>query len=91
MPTVHLLIKGDVQGVFYRATARDKAEELGVTGWIKNTEEGDVEALASGSEEQLNKFTMWCKVGPPKASVTDVAVTKQPEASFTGFKIIRGK
>ena len=41
MPTVHLLISGKVQGVFFRATAKDVADEIGITGWVKNTDEGD--------------------------------------------------
>ena len=56
MKTVHLLIKGNVQGVFYRATAKKMAYKLKITGWIKNTPNGDVEALASGEEATIDKF-----------------------------------
>ena len=59
MPTKRLLIKGKVQGVFYRATARDVAERIGITGWIKNTDEGDVEAMLTGTDDQLAEFTRW--------------------------------
>jgi len=89
MPTVHLLIKGKVQGVFYRATAKEVAEALGLTGWVKNTKEGNVEALASGRDEQLQQFISWCKQGPAKASVTNVEITRKNEESFNGFKIMR--
>jgi len=89
MPTVHLIIKGKVQGVFYRATAQDVAEELNVTGWIKNTPEGNVEIIASGSEEQLQKFIVWCRQGPPKAVVTNVSVNQVAEEKFDEFKIAR--
>ena len=61
MPTVHLLIKGKVQGVFYRASAKNIAKENGITGWIKNTKEGDVEAMISGSQEQVDMFIKWCR------------------------------
>ena len=91
MPTVHLIIKGRVQGVFYRASAKDVAEEIGVTGWIKNTEEGNVEAMVTGSEAQLRKFIEWCKVGPRKAIVTDVVVSNKEEGNFTNFEVIRGR
>src|SRR4051812_35847444 len=87
MPTVHLLIQGKVQGVFYRASARDKAEALGINGWVKNTEAGDVEIVASGSEDQLNEFIAWCKKGPSKAIVTNVTVNNQKEESFNKFRI----
>jgi len=90
MPTVHLIIKGRVQGVFYRATARKVAEEIGVTGWVKNTAEGNVEIVATGSKDQLQKFVQWCRVGPAKAIVTDVLVNDKEEANFKGFEIIRG-
>jgi len=89
MPTVHLLIKGKVQGVFYRATAKDKAAELGITGWIKNTDDGDVEAMVTGNDEAIKKFTQWCKQGPRKANVTSVISTPQSEIAFNDFLVIR--
>ena len=89
MPTVHLLIKGEVQGVFYRATAKEIADKLGVTGWIKNKWDGNVEALATGDEESLQKFIEWCRQGPKKAGVTDVIVTKKEETTFNNFSVIR--
>jgi acylphosphatase len=90
MPTVQLVIKGKVQGVFYRATAREQAEVIGIKGWIGNTVEGDVEAMVSGSEEQINRFIEWCRKGPERAIVTDVNVTAIPDQNFETFKVIRG-
>ena len=89
MPTVHLIINGRVQGVFYRATAKKVAEDIGVTGWVKNTDEGKVEILATGSNNQLQKLIQWCKIGPSKAVVTDVLVSDRKEENFKGFDIIR--
>lgn len=89
MPTIHLLIKGRVQGVFYRASAREEAERTGIKGWIKNTPEGHVEALVSGTESQLEAFTKWCKRGPDKARVDEVLVTEETDNSFDEFTIIR--
>ena len=89
MPTIHLLIKGDVQGVFYRASAKKMAEELGVTGWIKNTKDGNVESIISGTDEQLNRFTSWCRNGPAKATVTGYVETVLEELCFKEFSIIR--
>lgn len=90
MPTIHLIIKGKVQGVFYRATAKEVAEEIGVTGWIKNTSEGNVELMATGTEEQLIYLIDWCKQGPPKSIVSDVMVTKkEKEEAFKDFQILR--
>jgi len=89
MPTVHLLISGKVQGVFYRATARQKAEELGLAGWIKNTPDDNVEATVSGTQEAVESFIAWCWQGSPRAEVSHVAVTPKPDAGFSGFQVIR--
>ena len=89
MPTVHLLIKGKVQGVFFRATAKDIAKENGITGWIKNTKEGDVEVMVSGSQLQVDKFVEWCRTGPGRAVVTEVIVTSREHQPFAGFNIGR--
>ncbi|MBN9383171.1 MAG: acylphosphatase [Chitinophagaceae bacterium] len=72
MPSIHLLIKGKVQGVYYRASAKEVAERLHLTGWVKNTREGHVEALANGKEEDLRRFVEWCRKGPERAIVSDI-------------------
>lgn len=89
MPTVHLIVSGRVQGVFFRATAKDVADEIGITGWVKNAEDGNVEAMASGTNEQLQKFIDWCKKGPPKAIVTDVNIASVNDEVFEKFSVIR--
>ena len=89
MPTIHIHILGDVQGVFFRATAKEIADKYSLTGWIKNTKEGDVEAVVDGDTRSLGKFIEWCKQGPEKANVTNVTVTNIPQTSFNGFSIIR--
>jgi acylphosphatase len=90
MATVHLLITGVVQGVFFRATAKEVADKLGVKGWVKNTPNDEVEAMASGTDDAIHRFINWCWQGPPKALVTDVVVTKKEETSFKDFSVIRG-
>ncbi len=90
MPTIHLLIKGKVQGVFYRATSKKIADKLNLTGWIKNTINNNVEATVTGDEERLQQFINWCKNGPEKAEVEDVVMTKKPETPFIDFEIVRG-
>jgi acylphosphatase len=90
MPTVRLVIKGKVQGVFYRASAREMAEKLGITGWIKNNAEGDVEALITGSQHNIDHFVSWCWQGPARARVDTVEVKKEEERSFDSFQVIRG-
>jgi acylphosphatase len=90
MPTVRLLIKGKVQGVFYRASAKEQADALGVTGWVRNTREGAVEVVASGSTEAVDQFVRWCRTGPKSAKVLMVDVQVMPDQSFHSFKITRG-
>ncbi|MBX2887837.1 MAG: acylphosphatase [Ferruginibacter sp.] len=90
MTTLHFLIEGKVQGVFFRVSAKRKADDLGITGWIKNTPNGHVEALATGEEVALKAFEQWCRRGPEKAQVTQVTVTpRENNSSFTSFSIIR--
>jgi len=69
---VHVLIRGYVQGVFFRASTRDMAESLGLTGWVGNLPDGSVEAVFEGSPDILKKAVQWCYKGPPGATVTKV-------------------
>jgi len=89
MRTVHLVIKGKVQGVYYRASARDVAREVGVTGWIKNMTDGNVEALVSGPEERVEKFIEWCRKGPKNAEVSEVIVNDSKERPLADFRITK--
>lgn len=89
MPTRFLCVRGKVQGVFYRATAKEKAVELGLTGWVKNTKEGNVEAIVTGTADQVEKFIAWCKQGPPRSIVAAVEVQEREETIFKNFTIIR--
>ena len=72
---VHLVIEGTVQGVFYRASARDKADSLGLTGYVMNLPDGSVEAVAEGKTDSIDEFIAWCRTGPPNARVSDVKIT----------------
>jgi len=89
MKTIRLTIKGKVQGVFYRATAKDVADQLGIKGWVKNLPDNNVEITATAPEETLQKFINWCKQGPPKARVDEVIVEELTLEDFKGFRIIR--
>jgi len=69
------LISGSVQGVFFRAYARDEAESLGLTGTVRNLWDGRVEAVFEGDKKSVEKMILWCRKGPPHAFVDDVQVT----------------
>ena len=86
--SVHVLISGRVQGVWFRASTKQKAEELGITGWVRNTSDGKVEAVFEGEEEIVQKMIEWCRHGPPLATVEHVEIKQQkPTDGFEGFTI----
>lgn len=68
----HVRISGQVQGVFFRDSTRQKAEELGLAGWVKNLPDGRVEAVFEGPSERVREMVRWCEEGPQNASVEDV-------------------
>ncbi len=85
---IHAIVKGKVQGVFYREFTRREAEPLGVTGWVKNLKDGTVEIVAEGEEKQLKEFEKKLRKGPLMAFVTDVQITgEQPTGEFEWFDL----
>ena len=70
----HVYIYGDVQGVFFRRSAKIKAEELEVVGWVKNSDDGGVEVVCQGRKNNVNRFIAWCKKGPPLSKVKKIEV-----------------
>lgn len=90
MKRVHLVIAGRVQGVFYRASARGEAQRLGLTGWVRNREDGAVEAVAEGPDEKVDAFVAWCRRGPPAARVDELScTTAAPTGEFAEFGVRR--
>lgn len=87
--TISILVKGKVQGVFFRQSAREKATELGLTGEVKNKKDGSVSIIATGLPDQLDALTQWCKQGPARANVISVYVENLPLQEFQGFNIVR--
>ncbi len=84
---LHLLISGRVQGVWYRASTRKRAEKLGLTGWVRNLADGRVEALAEGHRTALEDLLRWCHSGPPLARVTDIqADWSEAKGEFHAFE-----
>lgn len=78
MAGVSMVIMGKVQGVFYRASAMERAQQLNLTGWVMNLPDGTVEVEAEGSKPALEDFVDWCKHGPPQADVEHVTVRWKP-------------
>ena len=78
---VHVIISGRVQGVWFRASTKSKAEQFGITGWVRNTSDGNVEAVFEGDEKIIEEILEWCNHGPPLAKVDNVEIKKQPSSN----------
>jgi acylphosphatase len=88
MKRAHIWISGIVQGVFFRYSTRQKAAELGISGWVRNCLDGRVETVIEGEAEKVKKMIGWCRKGPPQASVTEVKTTwEEYKGEFSGFYI----
>ncbi len=86
MAAQHFLIKGRVQGVGFRYSMVAAAEGLGITGWVRNCSNGDVEAVVEGNPAQLRKIYEWTVNGPPMAEVEAVEVS-DATGGFSSFSI----
>lgn len=86
--TITARVIGHVQGVYFRAATQIAASKLGITGWVKNTEEGDVCLEAEGDEEDLEQLVLWLHKGPKPAKVEQVIVERSEASdSFQSFEI----
>jgi acylphosphatase len=91
MKVIKVIVSGQVQGVSYRIYTQQKARQLGVSGYVRNLRNGDVEIVASGEDEQVNTLIEWAKSGSPEAVVANLeveAITDNIE-EFKGFEIRR--
>jgi acylphosphatase len=85
----HVRISGRVQGVFFRDSARRRAEELGLAGWVKNLPDGKVEAVFEGPSERVREMVRWCEGGPRGASVENVETDFENAAGdLDGFEVL---
>ncbi|MYL32845.1 acylphosphatase [Pontibacillus yanchengensis] len=85
MQHVHLLVKGRVQGVGFRFSAKQKAQEFNITGWVRNRNDGSVEIEAEGQDEDMKSFIESIKHGPsPYSKITDVDIDEA--STFEGYK-----
>ena len=87
MTRVRVRISGRVQGVFFRAEARSRAESLGLAGWARNAADGSVEAVFEGDEARVRSMVDWCRRGPSSARVDNVEVETEEPTGETGFRV----
>jgi acylphosphatase len=84
----HVHVSGQVQGVFFRDSTRDKAEQLSLAGWVRNLPDGRVEALFEGPSKMVREMVRWCKEGPSHAEVENVdSEFETPRGDFEGFEV----
>ncbi len=85
----HAVVRGRVQGVWFRESTRIEAERLGVAGWVRNRPDGTVEAEVEGRPEAVAAMVVVLREGPPAARVDDVEVTEVPVEGGSGFSVLR--
>lgn len=84
----HVVISGKVQGVFFRMETLEEARKTGVSGWVKNKQDGTVEAVFEGEKALVDSVIQWCRQGPPVSRVDNVDIEWEPyTGKFTDFSI----
>jgi acylphosphatase len=91
MKRIAFLVRGRVQGVWFRASTREAASRLGVTGWVMNRRDGAVAGEAQGDAQALEAFRNYLREGPPHATVDEVEIEElAPRDDEPGFEVRRG-
>ena len=89
MKRVRVRIHGRVQGVFFRAETRSRAESLGLAGWVRNAPNGSVEALFEGDPVRVDSMVEWCRRGPSGAHVNEIEVLEEEAGQAErGFRVL---
>ena len=89
--TVRVCISGRVQGVWFRAWTKNRAVELGLSGWVRNRRDGTVEAIFSGPAPQVDEMIAACHAGPPAARVTSMQQSAAEPPAESGFRTERSE
>ena len=85
-----IVVRGRVQGVFFRASAQQEGLQLGLAGEVRNLPDGSVEAIVEGERRAVDDFVVWCRRGPPSARVEDVQVKlRADQGEFRTFTVAR--
>ncbi|OGT35596.1 MAG: acylphosphatase [Gammaproteobacteria bacterium RIFCSPHIGHO2_12_FULL_37_14] len=85
---LHYFVSGKVQGVWFRASAKEQADLLGITGWVRNLPDNRVEVLACGDKEKLAILQKWLHVGPKLAHIVHLAIEELPYKEYRGFEVL---
>ena len=82
-----VVVRGRVQGVFFRAEARSRANSLALDGWVRNEPDGSVEAVFEGRRERIESMVEWCRRGPRGARVEAVETVWEDPEGLVGFRV----
>jgi acylphosphatase len=82
-----VVVSGRVQGVFFRDSCRARAQKAGLSGWVRNVDDGTVEACFEGDAEAVDELVAWCRSGPDSAHVRDVDVIDEEPRGEEGFGV----
>lgn len=85
----NISVKGKVQGVFFRASTKAVADQIGIKGFVKNLKDGSVYIEAEGKPSFLDMFLEWCNEGPEKSVVENVEVTEGEIKNFSNFEVVK--
>lgn len=87
---VHVFVSGKVQGVFFRSGTKEKAQGLGLAGWVRNLNDGRVETVFEGEKEAVEKMVKWVRKGPTYAVVEDIEIVAEMyTGDLKGFSVLR--
>jgi len=89
MKTLKVFISGAVQGVFFRQFIKDQADEIGIKGYVRNLEDGRVEAAIEGKEKDIEKMLSVCRKGAPHSQVKELEIEELKNQGFKEFKVLR--
>ncbi len=89
MKALKIIISGRVQGVFFRASTKAVADQMGIKGLVKNQKDGTVYVEAEGDENIMNDFMEWCKYGPDDARVDDIDVEEIEVKNYRNFEVLK--
>jgi acylphosphatase len=83
----HVIVHGNVQGVFFRDSTEKEAGSRGVSGWVRNRDDGTVEAAFEGEPDAVEAMVEFCRSGPSRADVDDVEVSEEEPEGVEGFSV----
>lgn len=89
MKAIQITVSGRVQGVFFRASTKAVADQLGMKGFVKNQKDGTVLIHAEGDELFMDDFIEWCKFGPDDAKVTDAKIEDVEVKNYRNFEVLK--